>query len=69
MEKKTCINCGKIWIIERFDDHFCPVVPKKTRKPRAKAAPAGTKPAAGKTETKDEGPPLVSFHRMSRERQ
>jgi hypothetical protein len=59
MEKKTCSVCGKIWIIEKFDQHYCPEIPKKTRKPRAKS-----EPAESKTETKTEGSPLVSFQRI-----
>jgi hypothetical protein len=63
MEKKTCKNCGKTWIIERFDGHPCPVIPKKPRTPRAKRA--GTKTDEGNTKATDNGPPLVSFHRIS----
>jgi hypothetical protein len=63
MEKKTCKNCGKIWIIERFDDHYCPVVPKKTRKPRTKSVPEKSTIEMGK-EAAVEGPPIISFNRI-----
>jgi len=60
MEKKTCKTCGKTWIIDRFDDHLCIALPKKTRKVRATVPPS-----ADQTETVSEGSPLVSFRRMA----
>jgi len=36
MQKKTCAVCGKIWILERFDQHICVPIPKKARKVSAK---------------------------------
>ena len=36
MEKKTCGVCGKIWILEKFDQHLCIALPKKGRKASVK---------------------------------
>jgi hypothetical protein len=38
MGKKTCVACGKIWILERFDQHTCVPLPKKVRKVASKEA-------------------------------
>jgi len=54
MEKKTCEICGKIWILEKFDQHPCVAIPKKTRN-------ASTKET--KTGKKDAGPALASIQR------
>ena len=56
MEKKTCEACGKIWILEKFDQHLCVPIPRKARKASAKE---------NETEKKDVGPALVSIQRIS----
>jgi len=60
MQKKTCETCGKTWIVEKFDVHLCIALPPKPRRGRAAAPRAETK-----TETKQEGPPLIAFRRNS----
>jgi hypothetical protein len=56
MEKKTCAECGKIWILEKFDQHPCVALPKKARKVRAKET---------KTETKDAGTPSSQLNAIT----
>jgi hypothetical protein len=62
MQKKTCETCGKIWIIEKFDEHLCVPLPKKPRKTRAAAAATPPAEKAG-TGSAADGPPLVAFRR------